>query len=421
MTALLRLEEARALLLQHAPPRRVERLALADALGLVLAEDLRAPEPLPPFPRSGMDGYAVRSQDTIDATREAPVTLPLVGVIPAGHPLKDELAPGTTVAIMTGGALPKGADAVIRLEEVRVTEAGVCIFRHVPPMENVSPIGEDVQEGQVVLTAGQLIRPQEINLLAALGIDCVPVFARPRVGILSTGDELVGIGEVPGHGQIRNSNGPGVAALVRAAGGEPRLLGIARDVTDVIAGALRQPEGCDLLITTGGVSVGQFDVVKEAMAVLGAEQLFWRVSIKPGTPVCAGLLEGRLMIGLSGNPAAAITDFDLLVRPLLDHMLGRQRLGLREAEGILDQPVLKKVALTRFLRARAYNGPDGEIHLDTDMAQRAGVLSTMCAANAYAVIPGHSEPLPAGARVMVLLQDDADVYFPRPPARVGIS
>jgi len=415
---MLRVEEAFELLLRHAPPRRVERVPLEDALGLFLAEDLRAPEPLPAFPRSGMDGYAVRSEDTRGATRENPVILRLAGVIPAGHPRKDGLAPGTVAAIMTGGTVPPGADAVIRLEEVQADAEGVRIFRAVPPMENVAPIGEDVQEGELILEAGHPIRPQEINLLAALGVLEVPVFARPRVGILSTGDELVPPHLTPGPGQVRNSNSPGIAAMVRAAGGVPVVLGIARDVAEVIAGTLREPAGCDLVLTTGGVSVGRFDLVREALAVMGAEQLFWRVSIKPGTPVCAGVAAGRLIIGLSGNPAAAITDFDLLVRPLLDHLLGRPRLGLRSAEGTLDQPVPQKSGVTRYLRARAYYGPEGTIRLDTSMAQRSGVLSTMARANAYAVIPAHAGPLPAGARVRVLLQDDADVFVP--PPRGGV-
>lgn len=408
---MLRVEEALALVLQNAPARRVEWWPLEEALGLILAEDLRAPEPLPSFPRSGMDGYAINSEDTRNATREEPVTLKLTGVIPAGHPLEVSLESGSTVSIMTGGAIPAGADAVIRMEEVRLSPDGVKIFRYVPPMENVAPVGEDVSEGQVILLSGHLIRPQEINLLAALGVQQIPVYAPPRVGILSTGDELVLPGEELGPGKIRNSNGPGIAALVKAAGGLPVQLGVARDVADVIAGALSHATDCDLIITTGGVSVGQFDVVREAATVMGAEQLFWRVNIKPGTPVCAGVLEGRLLVGLSGNPAAAIVNFDLLVRPLIDHLMGRQRLGLREAEGVLDQPVTKTAALTRFLRAKVYNGPDGEIRIDTDMAQRAGVLSSMCYANAYAVVPGHSGPLPAGTRVKVLLQDDADLRF----------
>lgn len=412
---MLPVEEARALLLRHAPPRRVETVPLENALGLVLAEDLRAAEPLPAFPRSGMDGYAVRSADTRNATREAPVTLRLAGVIPAGHPQETELAPGTAVAIMTGGAVPPGANAVVRQEEVQVSGDRLQIFRPVSPLENVACVGEDVARGQVILTAGRRIRPQEIGLLAALGIVQVPVLARPRVGILCTGDELVGAHEVPGPGQIRNSNGPQMAALVRSAGGVPVMLGIACDRADAIAAALRRSEGCDLVITTGGVSVGRFDVVKEALTAMGAEVLFWRVRIKPGTPACAGLLRGRLVIGLSGNPAAAATDFDLLVRPVLDYLLGRERLGLREAWGVLDQPVAKPSGLTRFLRARAYSGPDGQLHVDTGMAQRSGVLSSLCDANAYAVIPGGSEPLPAGATVRVLLHDDADVYVPPSP------
>ncbi|HYF93000.1 MAG TPA: gephyrin-like molybdotransferase Glp [Symbiobacteriaceae bacterium] len=409
---MLRVEEAREVILRHAPPRRVERVPLDRALGLILAGDLAAKESLPPFRRSGMDGYALRSADTAAATRENPVILPLTGVIPAGHPLAEPLPPGQCASIMTGGAVPAGADAVIRLEEVRVTPAGVTIFRHVPENENIAPIGEDVQEGQVVLRAGHRIRAAEINLLTAIGIGEVPVYAPPRVGILCTGDELVPLGAAPGPGQIRNSNGPCLAALVRSVGCIPVDLGTALDVTDVIAGALGNVTGCDLIVTTGGVSVGDFDVVREALTVLGAEQLFWRISLKPGTPVCAAVLEGRLVIGLSGNPAAAITNFDLLVRPLLDSLCGRARIGLREAEGVLDQPVLKTAGIARYLRARVYSGPGGEIRIDTGMAQRAGILSSMMYANAYAIVPAHEGPLPVGARLQILLQDDADVTVP---------
>lgn len=411
---MLRVEDALELLLRHAPARRVERRPLEKALGLILAEDLTSPEPLPGFPRSGMDGYAVRSADTQGAWREEPLVLPLAGVIPAGHPLKGPLKPGTCASIMTGGAIPEGADAVIRQEEVRVTPLGVKLFRSVEVGENVAPIGEDVTEGQKLLVAGHLIRPAEINLLAALGIGEVAVYAPPRIGILCTGDELVPPGTLPGWGKIRNSNGPGVAALVRAAGCVPVDLGLAHDVTDVIAGALSHAKDCDLVLTTGGVSVGDFDVVREALTVMGAQQLFWRVSIKPGMPVCAAVLEGRQVIGLSGNPAAMITNFDLLVRPLLDHLCGRPRLGLRQTEGVLDQPVLKKVPLTRYLRARAYTGPHGELRLDTSMSQRAGVLSSMLYANAYAVIQPHDCP-EAGQWVKVLLYDDADLISVQAP------
>lgn len=409
---MLRVEEARELVMQHAPARRVTRLPLEQALGRVLAEDLASPEPLPSFPRSGMDGYALHSIATLGATRETPVTLPLSGVIPAGHPLPEPLPAGCCASIMTGGAIPAGADAVIRMEEVRVTPQGVLIHRGVPRGENVAPIGEDVTRGQIVLRAGHNIRPPEINLLAAIGITEVPVYISPRVGILATGDELVPAGAVPGPGQIRNSNGPGLAALVRSVGCTPVDLGVARDVTDVIAGAISHAVDCDLILTTGGVSVGDFDVVREALAVMGAEQLFWRVAIKPGTPVCAGVLEGRLVIGLSGNPAAAIINFDLIVRPLLNYLCGRERLGLRETEALLDQPVLKSIPLRRYLRARIYNGPDGDLRADTDLAQRAGVLSSMMYANGYAIVPDHAGPFPAGTRVKVLLQEDADVAIP---------
>jgi molybdopterin molybdotransferase len=406
---MLQVEEARAVLLRHMPSRRVEHLPLDQALGLVLAENLVSPEALPPFPRSGMDGYALRSADTQAATKENPVTLPLAGVIPAGHPLGAPLLPGSCASIMTGGAVPAGADAVIRLEEVRVTPEGVKLFRPVPAGENVAPVGEDVQLGQTVLPGGHTLRAAETGLLTAIGIATVPVVAPPRVGILCTGHELVPPGAPMGPGQIRNSNGPCLAALVRARGCVPVDLGTAVDTPEAIAGRLSQAADCDLILTTGGVSVGDYDFVRAALSTLGARELFWRISVKPGTPVCAALLGDRLVIGLSGNPAAAITNFDILVRPLLDTLCGRAQVGLRETEGVLEQAVLKTAGVARYMRVRAYAGPDGSVQVDTSLPQRASVLSSMMYANAYAVIPAHAGPVPAGTRVRLLLQDDAEV------------
>lgn len=406
---MLRVEEARDLILRYAPHRRVTRRPLEQALGLILAEDLSAPEPLPTFARSAMDGYALRAADTQAATRERPVVLGLAGIIPAGHPMAEPLQMGMCASIMTGAPIPVGADAVIRKEEARVTPEGIQIHRPVAAGENVAPIGEDVVQGQPLLKAGHKIRPAEVNLLAALGMLDVPVFDPPRVGILCTGDELVPAGDPVGPGQIRNSNGPCLSALVRSAGCVPISLGMVPDVAALIAATISQAEGCEMILTSGGVSVGDFDVVREALTLLGAQELFWRVAIKPGTPVCAFVLGERLVIGLSGNPAAAITNFDLLVRPLLDTLCGRPRVGLREAQAVLDQPVLRTTALTRYLRARVYTGPEGELRAEIDMPQRSGILSSMVYANAYVVIPARMGPLPVGECVKVVLQDDVTV------------
>jgi molybdopterin molybdotransferase len=383
-----------------------------------LAEDIHARENLPPFDRSGLDGYAVRSEDTIGTSTGNPVTLRVIGASYAGRPTEAVVEPGTAVRITTGAPVPLGADAVIREEDTREKDDWVSICEPLRPDDNIGRAGEDVESGTMVLTAGSLIRPSEIGLLAALGYDRVLVYARPRVAIICTGDELVEPGRPPGPGEIRNSNAYAISALVRDAGGVPFFLGAVSDNPDAISARINQARGYDLIVTTGGVSVGAHDYVKGVLETLGAEIIFWRVAIKPGTPAVAARWGKSLVIGLSGNPAAAMTSFDLLVRPVIAQMSGRPASGLAEVVAVLDNDYGKASGVRRYLRARIYRAADvansvpgcpGVYRVDIHPSQRPGVMSSMIECNGFVIVPEGSGNLRAGDRVRVLLQGDPPI------------
>jgi molybdopterin molybdotransferase len=312
-------EEALEIVLREAPALPFEEVALDDALSRVLAEDVVSDRDLPPFDRSAMDGYALRAEDVA----AAPAALDVVGEVRAGQWPDLTVGPGQAARIMTGAPVPPGATAVQPVEKTQpLDEFRVTILSAVAEGANVAPRGSEVRAGDLVLAQGRVIDPAAIAVLASAGRARVRVARRPVVALLVTGDEIVAVSDTPARGQIRNSNGPAVAAQARLAGAEVLLLGIAPDRQDAIAEALRAGLAADVLVVSGGVSAGDYDLVEPALLELGATFLFTKVAIKPGAPLVFGRCSGTLVFGLPGNPVSAQVTFDLFVRPALLKMQG---------------------------------------------------------------------------------------------------
>lgn len=376
-------EEAQRRVMAEVTAGDVEHVPLGDSLGRVLREQIVAAEDAPAADNSAMDGYAVRFDDVA----HAPVTLPVRGDIPAGHPSNTPLEPGTALRIMTGAFVPGGADTVIQVE---LTDGGtdrVRIETALPRGTNIRRRGEDMHAGDVLLRAGIRIGPAEIALLAGAGKTSVAVGRRPTVAILSTGDELIEAGETPAPGKIVNSNGPLLAALVTEAGAIPRSLGIVRDTREGTIAAFARAAECDFVISSGGVSVGAYDFVKDALAALGAESKFWRVSMKPGKPVVLSRLRDRVVFGLPGNPVSCFVSFHLFVAPALRKAMGQEtRLFPPSVRARLTAPV--RGAADRRVYARVHVAArDGELVATPLRSQSSGALTSMLDANGLAVIP----------------------------------
>lgn len=395
---MLSVPEARRLVLEAAPPPEVEEVELDRAAGRVLAADVVAEEDVPAFDRAAMDGYAVRSADVAKAAPDRPVTLRVVGSAMAGHPAASPCAPGTAVAIATGAPLPPGADAVIRFEETREGEGTVIVFHPAAPGENVSPRAEDMRAGDVALRAGTRLGAPQVGVLAAIGRWRVPVYRSPDVAIIPTGDELVDVRRTPGPGQVRNSTAHALAAAVAEVGGRPAVHPPVPDDPAAIAAAVARAAdaGARLVLTTGGASVGRHDHIRTALAGAGGELLFWRLAIKPGKNIAAARRGRTLVVGLSGNPSAALVTFTLVVRPALAAMAGRGAEALPEVRVLLDEEVRRIPGLTRYVRAVVYRDADW-FRARPVGSQLASVLSSLAAANALVRIPPGAEPLPAGA------------------------
>lgn len=398
--SLLSVDEARDRILKLIQTGPVVETPLAEATGLVLAADIRAGTDLPPFANSAMDGFALRSQDTADA----PVSLTIAGTVAAGNVAEHPLAAGQTLRIMTGAPVPAGADAVIRLEEVEVSGDQAAIRRFVPVGENIRPAGEDVRQGEVALHANSRLGAGAIGLLAALGIDPVPAYRRPAVGILATGDELAAAGESLRPGMIRNSNSPMLAAAIRQAGAVPVELGAVGDTLEQAMSGLEKAMDVDLLVTTGGVSVGDRDIVKDVLLAAGDVELHG-LRMKPGKPLAFGMVGRIPVVALPGNPVAALVGFDQFVRPSILKLLGRQDLEMPVTVARLASPVVNRGGRRLFVRG-SLTGPAGAFVFEPETRHGSGLLSTVAGRRCYLDVPEDQEHVEAGEIVTVQLPEE---------------
>jgi molybdopterin molybdotransferase len=400
-------EEAQQEMLQHFRVLPAEAIPLQAALGRTLAKDMRADMDVPPFANSAMDGYAVRAADL---RAGSDLVLEVIGEVPAGGVASRPVEPGTAMRIMTGAPVPAGADTVVPFEDTDEGQLGslsamgkVCI-RTVPSAgANVRAAGEDVRANTVVVPRRTPINPAAVGVLASIGAAIVPVYRRPRVAILATGDELVDVGERPGPGQIRNANGYANAAQVLVAGGEVLQLPIARDTEAELRARLQQglDWGADLFLTSGGVSVGDYDVVKNVLKSMG-EMQFWRVRMKPGKPIAFGHIGAVPLLGLPGNPVSAMVCFELFGRPALLKMQGRRSLFRPFVPAIFEGRLEDRADRRQYVRVRVKE-QDGRFVARLTGEQGSGVLSSMLTADGLMVVPEGMTDVEPGTRLQVMM------------------
>ena len=406
---MLSVEAALARFLEYFHPLEPERVPIPNALNRVLAEDIVAAYDIPPHANSAMDGYAVRVEDTAGAREDAPRKLRVAGQLAAGYTRDAPFEPETAIRIMTGAPIPPGVNAVIPFEETTRDGDGILVTRRYPHDANIRAAGEDVHAGETVLTRGAVLRPQEIGMLAAMGQTSVAVVRRPRVAVLSTGDEVVDVSEPLAPGKIRDANGYSVAAAVVKYGGVPLRLGIARDRVEELTAKIREglAQRADLFVTSGGVSVGDFDVVRQVLAAEG-EIAFWRVRMKPGKPLAFGTIQGVPLLGLPGNPVSALMSFELFGRAALLKMQGKTRLTKPTIEATLVDEIKRKDNRRHYVRVRLETrGGETFAHLTGD--QGSGILLSMVRADGIAIIPEDWTHADAGTRVRVMMLDWAEV------------
>jgi len=394
---MLTYEEARGRILDRVSPLGVERVPLDAAAGRSLAGEVRAPGDFPPWDNSAMDGYAVRSEDC-----RGEAVLPIAGYQTAGGPEAAAVPPGGAVRIMTGSPTPAGCDAVVPFEDAEERDGSVRVSAPVRPRQHIRFRGEDVREGVRVIPDGTVLRPPQISLLASFGRAMVPVYRKPRVAVLSTGDELVELGEPLDHGKIVNSNSHALAAAIAEAGGDPLLLGIARDEREDLRAKLSAGLAADVLVTSAGVSAGDRDLVREVLAELGIEEVFWKVLIKPGGPMAFGLSGTTPVFSLPGNPVSSLITFEVFVRPALRKMTGSPHPVKIPVKATLAEPVKKKPGKTQFLRVMIESGEEGYV-ARTAGDQNTGILRTLALADGIAVLPRERTNFAAGEKVDVLL------------------
>ena len=406
---MISVEEALTRILAEITPLPTTTVALADSLGLVLVEDIIAQEDIPPFANSAMDGFALLSQDSQPRNGQPP-RLQVIGSVAAGYVSEQAVREGTAMRIMTGAPVPLGADTVIQVELTRADgpqSDTVEILEPVAPGNNIRPAGEDMQRGQTILARGTEIGPWEIGVLATLGWANVPSIRRPHVAILGTGDEVIDVDQPLRPGKIRNSNSYLLEAAVQRAGAIPHRLGIAHDTVESLREKFSEAVQHDLIITSGGVSVGDFDLVKDIMAEQGQIN-FWRINMRPGKPVAFGHIGNVPLLGLPGNPVSAAITFELFGRPVIRKMLGHTRLLKPQVEVVVEDGVSDRAMRRHYVRAHVL-WRDGRYIAHTTGNQGSNITTSLLNSNALVIVPEGGATIAPGGIAHALMLDWTEI------------
>ena len=398
----IKVDEARKIILEKIKVQGTEKVSISEALGRILSEDIIARRNNPPMDNSAMDGYALKAKDIELATSENPIKLEIIEDLAAGYSPKMTIQSGQAVRIMTGAPIPEGADAVIMQEDTERNENSVQVKDKAEIRENIRDAGEDVREGETVIKKGAKLLPAHIGMMAVVGRSSVLVGRRPSVAILSTGDEIKDLDDSLSGPCIYNSNGYMLAAQVKSAGGIPSYLGIARDNEEDLMEKFKWALQCDMVVSSGGVSVGDYDLVKASLKKMGQEMLFWKVAMKPGKPLAFGRIDNVPIFGLPGNPVSSFVSFEQFVRPSIRKMMGASQLSHLLVQAKLTHTVHKKAGRQHFLSAYV-KWENGTCTVSPTQEQGSGILKSTVNANGLLIFPLELTEMTKGTEVTVQL------------------
>ena len=412
MAHMTTVNEAVELILDTVSPLPCERVPLDEGLGRVLCEDVRSGRDVPSFANSAMDGFAVRWSDVAGASPSAPVSLKVRGTVGAGSVSRKRVLSGTAIRIMTGAPVPAGTDAIVRVEYTDTAGERVVVSRTDGQGSHIRPAGEDIRSGDLVLGRGKVLAVPDVGLLASIGRPKVRVHRRPVVAIIATGDELIGVGDRPAPGKVVNSNGYTLSSAVAEAGAVPKSFGIVRDDRESLTQAFRDAMTCDALITSGGVSVGDYDYVKDALADAGVRMRFWRVAQRPGHPMAFGSKGSRPVFGLPGNPVSSLVSFILYVRPSLLRMMGHENLFMPVVRAKVAHDIKTARGLKEFVRCRLEQD-NGRFVASSTGTQSSGVLRSLSLAQGLVVAREDQTVLRKGSHAPAILLDHRGRWLQR--------
>ena len=397
---MLSYEDARALVFEHVKPLEKEQRHLIESHGLALSEDIVAPYGMPLFDNSAVDGYAVQAADLTAASRENPVCLEKLGYISAGDSGKDPLGSGQCVQIATGAPLPAGADTIVMKEDIKLEESLVCFFQSIPKTENVRYQGEDIPEGRTVIPVGTVIGPAQMAVLATFGFSRVPVRRVPKISIVSTGSELVDVDENPQSGQIRESNRYMLAGMVKQESCELVKMTMVPDIPKILKHEFEDALQADVVLISGGMSVGERDYAKPILKEMGVEEIFWKIKFKPGKPLFFGKRGKTLVFGLPGNPASSYVLFEEFVRPAMRQLMGRRILEADMVKARLDESISKTYKRLHFMRGQLHE-KNGKFRVRPLKFQGSHSIGSLVESNALIRVEANSPVLPKGSQVSV--------------------